>query len=496
MSRPSPAEARLAPPAGRVEPLYSATRQLVMGVMKRDADVARITAQMPSDPALLLRTIEYANSPAFGSGQRVETIAQATKRLGLSGLRSLALSLIVTNLARQVESEVFWTNCLRRAVAARALAQRTDYPDIEACLGIGLLMDAGAFVNARQELRPAQLVAESPALHRLIRERALGFTPHPEVAAEIAVDYGLEHDAIHAIKRHHDLACPQAPLAQVAWVAERIAGVFEGGYFAPAHAAAEDALAYVGLRTSELRSLLQEIPSAVAELARILDRRVAPQLGLQELRTRSDANLSALTVQYEALASSLESLVAAKESLECSLRDSNGRLERLTSTDPLTGVLNRGALDAALTCDLARADRDATHLSLVLIDIDHFGTINERFGHAIGDSVLAMVGKVLTNTLRQGDLVGRLESDEFLCILPDTDGDDALSVAEALRAALQQNAVAGPSGPISITASLGVSTIRGPGCRTARDLVLGNVAKCQVLAKHNGRDRVVYDRST
>lgn len=495
MSTPAATKSRHVPRTSRVEPLYGATRQLVQFVFQGEPTVGSIAAMAPSDPAFGLRVMEYVNSPVFGPGQRVENISQAAKLLGVSGLRGLALSLIATHLAKEAEGvEALWTNCLRRAIAARALALRTEFPQPDLCLGVGLLLDAGAYLYANQELQGARLVAESPALHRLVRERVVGFSSHAELGAHMAREHGLDNDFANAIKRHHDVSCPRSVLGQIAWAAERVAGVFEGGYFEPAQAAAEDALGYVGLRASELRSLLAEIPKGVSELARVLDKPVAPQPSIDDLRAQSEANLAALTVQYEALVTSLESVVTAKESLECSLRDSNDRLEKLSSTDPLTGVLSRTALESALTCDLARADRDATHLSVALIDIDHFTTINDVWGHTLGDSVLAMVGKVLMDSLRLGDVVGRLESDEFLCIFPDTDADDAFVVTEKIHSALQQHAIAGPSGPISITASIGVSTIRGPGCRTARDALLNHAAACQALAKRAGRDRIVYDQ--
>lgn len=493
MPTPAPTRSNYAAGTSRTGPLCDATRQFVRSVLQHDSTLGNLTAIAQANPVFTARVMQYVNSQAFGPGQRVESISQAAKLLGVSGLRGLALSLIVTHLAREAESiDALWTNCLRRAIAARALALRTGFRHVDLCLGVGLLLDAGAYVYANPAQTGARLVAESPALHRIIRERVVGFASHAELGAQIAREHQLDDDYVNAIKRHHDVSCPRSALGQIAWTAERVAGVFEGGYFEPARAAAEDALGYVGLRASELRSLLQEIPARVTELARVLDKPIPPQPSIEDLRAQSDANLAALTVQYEALVSSLESVVLAKESLECSLRDSNGRLEKLSSTDPLTGVLNRAGLESALACDLARADRDATHLSIALIDIDHFSTINDVWGHALGDSVLAMVGKVLLDSLRLGDVVGRLDSDEFLCIFPDTDGDDALSVTEKIHSALQQHAVAGPSGPISITASIGVSTIRGPGCRTARDVLLDRAGECQTQAKRRGRDRVVF----
>lgn len=464
--------------------------------MQDDATAAKIASVAPTDPAFVLRVMSYVNSPQFGPGVRVESIQQAAKLLGVSGLRSIALTLIVTQLVRGIEGiEPLWVNCLRRAVAARALAMRVDAPKSDVCLAAGLLLDAGSLLAARQDPRLAITVYTSPAMHRPVRERVAGLPPHTEQSASFAHEFEPDVDFVNAIRRHHDSACPRSSLGQIAWAAERVAGVFEGGCFAPARAVARDALGYVGLRARELESLLDEIPAAVTELARVLDKPVGPQLGIETLRTQTEANLAAITAQYEALLASLESVVAAKESLETSLRDSNGRIERLTATDQLTGVLTRNAIESTLTNDLARADRSSSFLSVILIDLDHFATINESWGHPLGDSILTMVGRVLVETLRLGDVVGRLGGDEFLCVLPDTDSDEAAVVAERIRQALLQHAVAGPKGPISITASIGLSTVRGPGCRTAREALLTHAARCKVQAQQLGRDCVVYDRS-
>lgn len=445
-----------------------------------------------SDPAFALRVISYVNNPVLGIGRRIDSIQQAANLLGLRGLRSLALSLVITHLAPEAEgTEPLLANCLRRAVAAREIARQSRLAEPDACFTVGLFLDSGLLVNARQDPKSAVAIALSPGPFRLVRERAAGFRMHPDLGAAIGREHHLGDEFTDAIQRHHGLTCPTTPLARIAWVAERVASVSEGGYFEPSRVAAEEALTCVGIDSTALEPLLQTLPAAVIELSTVFDRFVGPQLDVNALRVRAEECLAALTEQYESLVASLEAVVRSKDALENELRETTGRLEELTTTDPLTSVCNRYALELALSRDLARADRDASHLSVILIDVDHFKSLNDTWGHATGDAVLTMIGKLLLGSLRTGDVVGRLGSDEFLCILPSTDSMGAAVVAERIRVELPRHAIAGPKGPVSVTASLGVASVRGPGCRTALDDLLGHADLAQSQAKQQGRDSVV-----
>ncbi|HEY5955235.1 MAG TPA: diguanylate cyclase [Polyangiaceae bacterium] len=479
----------------KLEPLSPAATHIIQAAMRDDIAVTEMAAMATTDPAFALRVISYVNNPVLGLGRRITSIQQAATLLGLRGLRSLALSLVITHLAPESEgTEPLLANCLRRAVAAREVARLMKYAEPDACFTVGLFLDAGLLVNARNDAQSAIAIALSPAPFRLLRERAAGFRMHPELGASVASEHHLGESITEAIQRHHGLTCPSAPLARIAWVAERVASVFEGGYFEPSRTAAQDALVQLGIDTAELEPLLRAIPSAVVELSTVFDRNIGPQLAFDALRAKAEDSLVALTEQYESLVSSLEAVVRTKESLENELRESSGRIEELATTDPLTGLCNRRALETALARDLARADRDAAHLSVVLLDIDHFKSINDTWGHAIGDAMLTMIGKVLLGVLRTGDSVGRLGSDEFLCVLPSTESVGAAVVAERIRIELPRHAVAGPKGPITVTASLGVASVRGPGCRTALDDLIGRADQVQCLAKQQGRDQVVISR--
>ncbi len=133
-----------------------------------------------------------------------------------------------------------------------------------------------------------------------------------------------------------------------------------------------------------------------------------------------DVNRSLLemTQNYDAAVRRLESLLAEKELLGKQLQDANTQLTRLASTDALTGLANKRALEEALVRDLSRAERDQTWLTIVLSDIDFFKKVNDTHGHLTGDEVLRQVGRLFGSKLRGGDLAARYGGEEFLLILP------------------------------------------------------------------------------
>jgi diguanylate cyclase (GGDEF)-like protein len=132
----------------------------------------------------------------------------------------------------------------------------------------------------------------------------------------------------------------------------------------------------------------------------------------------------------------------------------NARLAELATTDELTGVKNRRRFREDLELLFAQADRHGLPLSLIMLDLDHFKQYNDTFGHPAGDEVLHWVGTTLQASVRGHDVIARFGGEEFVMLLPATDEDEAMEVAERLRSAIASRAW--PHG--KMTASLGVAT--------------------------------------
>jgi diguanylate cyclase (GGDEF)-like protein len=160
--------------------------------------------------------------------------------------------------------------------------------------------------------------------------------------------------------------------------------------------------------------------------------------------------------------------------------------ERRASTDSLTGLPNRRAIQDTLRRLSAHAARSVEPLTVLSIDLDRFKSINDEFGHDMGDTVLAQVAATLAAAVRGSDFVGRLGGEEFVVLAPNTGLDGALVLAESLRSALERERVAGLDRPV--TASFGLAVL--PDHAVAADALLRASDRALYVAKDAGRNRV------
>jgi diguanylate cyclase (GGDEF)-like protein len=158
----------------------------------------------------------------------------------------------------------------------------------------------------------------------------------------------------------------------------------------------------------------------------------------------------------------------------------------LAMTDELTGLPNRRAVLARLRDQLERPG--AGPCAVMIADLDHFKTINDRLGHGAGDEVLRDVGGALADAVREPVFVGRLGGEEFLVALPDTDLESARQAAERIRERVGALRTRHAADPNPLTVSLGVAVSR-PGQDGLSD-VLRRADEALYAAKHGGRNRV------
>ena len=145
------------------------------------------------------------------------------------------------------------------------------------------------------------------------------------------------------------------------------------------------------------------------------------------------------------------------------LQDMNERLEKLSVTDGLTGLFNHRHFWNLLNTELTRVNLNHGHLALVLLDLDDFKRVNDKFGHAVGDVLLKTIADVLSDTVRDTDIVARYGGEEFAILLPDTDESGVQNVAEKIRASIEAIRFNVPDTDIvlKVTVSIGVSVFRG-----------------------------------
>lgn len=166
------------------------------------------------------------------------------------------------------------------------------------------------------------------------------------------------------------------------------------------------------------------------------------------------------------------------------MQRSGAESRRLAHTDPLTGLLNRRAFEAAKTAEVSRAKRTRQALAVVMIDVDCFKSLNDRDGHAAGDRVLRRCGQELTAMMRLTDVAARIGGDEF-CLLLTATAPEAMQIAERIRARMSASVAPGEA---QATVSLGVSALSDH--ETSLDDAVARADQALYLAKQHGRNQV------
>jgi diguanylate cyclase (GGDEF)-like protein len=181
---------------------------------------------------------------------------------------------------------------------------------------------------------------------------------------------------------------------------------------------------------------------------------------------------------------------AQLEKANTELKHKQRELQRLTRLDGLTGLYNRSTFVEVSRQELARAKRQASNTTILLLDLDFFKRVNDTWGHPAGDAVLKNVAFIANNTVRATDLVGRLGGEEFIILLPNTSLEAARGLAEKLRANMERHPTPWENGAIKTTISIGLASTSAAENRDF-DLLYTAADKALYQAKERGRNQVV-----
>ncbi len=222
----------------------------------------------------------------------------------------------------------------------------------------------------------------------------------------------------------------------------------------------------------------RELSSEKIDALRALSRQVVAQLELRRVVTELDRKGTELQAYQRQL-----------EAYQQQIELANAALESRSATDALTGVKNRRAFDDALHEELARASRERTSASLLMIDIDRFKPFNDEFGHPAGDAALREVANILVAHAREFDVVTRYGGEEFAVILPNTGVEGAVVVGERLRRAIES----GSWGKRDITVSIGAGTTISS---TDAAALIEQADEALYRVKQSGKNKVAHFQRT
>ena len=171
-------------------------------------------------------------------------------------------------------------------------------------------------------------------------------------------------------------------------------------------------------------------------------------------------------------------------------------INHLSTTDQLTGIPNRRSFNTQMNREWSRNMRENSQLSFLMIDVDKFKVFNDTFGHQAGDELLQLVAKTLAESLRRAaDFAARWGGEEFAVLLPGTDTDGAVEIAERIRSNIENTKITLSYGKItSVTVSIGLSTLI-PSQETSPDDIIFQADKALYDAKESGRNRVIVHKN-
>ena len=469
---------------------------------KPDVDIAEIARIITKDPALSGKILRTVNSSFYSRSQTVGTISHALVILGLQAVKTLVLGFsLVTNLAKNKSNGgaaggfkhvTYWRHSIYSATAARSLAARVKVVQQEEAFLAGLLMDIGMLVLDQVLGEAYGKVHATVASHAALAEaeRAALGTDHAAAGAVLAAQWKFPPLLAAPIASHHEPEAVEDPtlrkLTELVRVGGCCADVFVDEQPAAAIAVVRQMCqAQYGMAEADCDALLDEIGKRTKEVASLFEIQIGAGSDFETIQRKANEVLIELTLQTQQHAHALTKQAT-------SLVEQNQALKKQATTDSLTGLANRARFDQFLADQFALAARTGKPLALLLMDVDKFKTVNDRFGHPVGDKVLKHLGAVLATAARPGDLAARYGGEELCMVLPDTNRATATATAERIRRAIALRplpVIAAPGLPV--TASVGVACLEPPNSPFRAPAHLLKAADLAVYnAKRSGRNCV------
>lgn len=461
-----------------------------------NASMADLVAAIDNDPALAARLLRMANSSFYAQNSEVTSLLRAATLLGITTVKMLALGFtLASNVAvAGLDSSLLWRRSLTTSIVGRFLAEARAPRVCDDAYVAGLLGDIGKFALGSVPSFVERFAQRGVVLRAAEERDLLGFTSD-EVSARILERWGLPSVLIEAIRwRSEPTAGPEdlQDLAAVLNVAEAAAAFLLSHGDEQASALGDlrlRAASFLGLTENEVEALLAASSEDLNDIAILFELEAIAPTPIVELTMSAQSAMARISLDMAA------AMVDERGRNEA-LTEQNEKLNIEVTTDPLTDLPNRRMYDSFVDYQVQSHHRRprATKLALILIDIDHFKTVNDTYGHAVGDEVLTAIGQRLAATTRRTELAARIGGEEFAIVLPDAAEADLAGALERMRRLIGDEPVETSVGPLTVTASLGAAFF-SPGDGPDPAGLFESADRALYASKHGGRNRATVASS-
>lgn len=464
-------------------------------------DIANLIAH---DLSLSAKVLRVVNSAFYGLSAKVGSIQQAVAILGIHAVRSLVLSFSLLNLRRDPHASFdykrFWERSLAAAVSARLIMARLDQKAKEEVFIAGLLQNIGEMILALEfsdAYAQAQILVVQGREELLAEQQALG-VDHAVIGHAIAKKWGFPLSLQLPIAYHHS---PLSYLGKdeaidrtnkVIYLSGLLANVFYSDRPEVFHRRfVGEAHKLLGLDPALTDTLAAEVHTEVNRAASYFGMELKLEHSIEEILQEANERLGQLNMTYDQMNRELLDAKMALHRLTRELQEKNRRLEDLANLDGLTGVFNHRYFQSFLQKEINRSQRHGHPLSLVMADVDNFKGFNDRFGHQAGDFILKEMCEVTATLLREYDLIARYGGEEFAFVLPETEAEAAVKVAEKIRARLAKTTFERDGQRHQVTLSLGVATMDSATGPLSPDELIARADQALLQAKKRGKNQAL-----
>ncbi|MBU1985813.1 MAG: GGDEF domain-containing protein, partial [Proteobacteria bacterium] len=425
---------------------------LISLTSREDTTLTDIADLVSKDIALSAKILKVSNSAFYSFPQQIGSINQAVSILGINAVRSLVLSFSFLSIKGGKKSDhfdfqKFWERSLASAVAAKLILGKVKGADTEEIFISGLLQNLGELIFAKtfpdQYEEVLCQLKEEQGTTTEIEKRLIG-VDHCFIGYEVAKSWGFPEVLLLPILFHHD---PQQYAGQnlkikattnAVYLSDILINILSSRTPEEYHKQFQkEAKKLFGLSSADINSILSDLHHQLDQAAAYFGLNIKNSKSIQEILQEANIKLSLLNLNYDQINQQLVQTKIKLENLTMELQEKNKILDNLANIDGLTEVYNHRYFQTSLDQEINRSSRHQTAISLLLIDIDHFKDFNDTYGHQAGDFVLKKFCEILQNNLRKYDTLARYGGEEFVIILPETSEEDALLVAEKLRAAIE-----------------------------------------------------------
>lgn len=470
-------------------------------VKNQNASFDALARIIESDPALAGKTLKIANSSFYSNNQQVDTIRSALSILGTDVMKNIALSFVISRDLRGESSsgfnfDFFWKRAVTAAIAAEALGgklgKKGDHIFVTALLqDIGVIIMYLCCKNDYIKVKTEKKNTGRPC--EMVEQAVFGFD-HAQVGARLLAEWGLPESIYLPVRYHHaDTGIPAEVNGDSAllYLSNRISSFFH------TKPRGEKYQSICGILNEKYQmdntavgNLLDKIWVRYLDLLGYFDMDPGKPQTIDELIQEANEELGKMSMSYGQLVAALTQQKNRAEKLASELRKANDRLKDLVVRDGLTGIYNHRYFQEQLANELKRSVRYGRPLSLLMFDLDHFKSVNDRYGHLIGDKVLKNVSLLSKQMIRDTDFLARYGGEEFAIILPETDPNGAAILGTRLLKAIRIMETAVDGKKIAVTISIGITTYTPSEAPVANADIIAAADRALYHAKHSGRNRI------